>query len=215
MPRSLMRVPFLLRKSAVSCGFFLQAAAHRSPARQGFPRFAANEDETFDAAFAAHDGVAVCFGQIGVQRGEFGEAQAGRVEEFKDGVVAQFERIAVFRRRKQGGDLFGGKDFRQWAFAFARQFEVGAGVVSEAALAVQPAVVAAQGGAVLVQGRGAVLVLFGEAEEVVFQGLCVQRAQVFFRKGGGKLQQQAAVGGNGLHGGGTYYRSKECRIEKE
>ena len=54
--------------------FFLQAAAHRAPARQGFPRFAADEDEAFDAAFAAHDGVAVCFGQIGVQRGEFGEA---------------------------------------------------------------------------------------------------------------------------------------------
>ena len=57
--------------------FFLQAAAHHSPARQGFPRFAANEDETFDAAFAAHDGVAVCFGQVGIQRGEFGETQAG------------------------------------------------------------------------------------------------------------------------------------------
>ena len=81
---------------------------------------------------------------------------------------------------------------------------MGAGVVSEAALAVQPAVVAAQGGAVLVQGRGAILMLFGEAEEVVFQGLRVQRAQVFFREGSGELQQQAAVGGDSLRGGGTF-----------
>ena len=80
----------------------------------------------------------------------------------------------------------------------ARQFERGGRVGRQAAQAVQPAVVAAQGGAVLVEGGGAVFAAAEGFGQVVLQVAWLQRVQVAVVVGFGELVEQAAVGGRGL-----------------
>ncbi len=73
-----------------------------------------------------------------VQAGEFGAADAGGVEEFEDGAVAQAEGVGGIWEGEDAVDFLRGEGFGEALGLFAGQVEVGGGVGGEDGVAAQP-----------------------------------------------------------------------------
>ena len=73
-----------------------------------------------------------------IEVGHFGAADAGGVEEFEDGAVAQAEGIGGVGDGEQALDFLVAEGFREVAGLFARQVEVGGGVGGDDAGAAEP-----------------------------------------------------------------------------
>jgi hypothetical protein len=73
-----------------------------------------------------------------VEVGHFGAADAGGVEEFEDGAIAQAKRAGEIGEVEQAGNFRFAEGFRQVSRLFAREVEVGGRVGQEHAGAAQP-----------------------------------------------------------------------------
>jgi len=70
--------------------------------------------------------------------GHFGSADAGGVEEFEDGAVAQAHGIGGVGQREQAVEFFRAEGFGEATGLFAGQVEVGGGVGGNGAAATEP-----------------------------------------------------------------------------
>ena len=89
-------------------------------------------------AVANQQGVGGGIVVAGIELGHFGSADAGGVEEFEDGAVAQAHGIGGVGQREEPVEFFRAEGFGEAAGLLAGQIEVGGGIGGEGAAATEP-----------------------------------------------------------------------------